>query len=406
MSREALYLGLSMASAGCLAYSVIQHLVVRVAGPSLLRSPWLMLILVIVLYLARSGHHEQRQMRLRGAAPGKMYPHRDPIFGIDWMRLVLRAQSNNELIQVWHSLWTEEVGKTFWVNALGNWLLMTCEPENVRAILQGQFKSWPIEGVRKRTTIAVIGSKSIFSSNGPQWAHTRAMMRPTFVRNQIADLECLDRHADNFLARLRLEGSKIDLQHLLYLFTMDTSTDFMFGRSTEMLLRPSDDAVEFTNAFDYALRASTNRGRAGWLAFLMPDKKFDASVAICRAFIDRYIAAALKEDKPKERSYVFMHELIDSGATHEEISDQLLSMILGGRDTSASTLSSLFWMLARRPDVVGAIRKEVLQLQGNRPTWEQLKELKYLNNALKEGESTHLTSLSSSTRSADRTPKL
>ncbi|PFH57824.1 hypothetical protein XA68_14531 [Ophiocordyceps unilateralis] len=339
---------------------------------------------VAVLVVSHSQHRQLRQMRLRGASPAAVYPHRDPILGIDWVRLVLRALADDTVLEWWHQLFTQSAATTFWFNGMGSWMLMTCEPENFRAILQGQFNSWPIEGLRKQTIASVIGSRSIFSTNGPEWAHARSMMRPTFVRNQIADLECLDRHVDNFLARLRPGGSKVDLQALFYMFTMDTSTDFMFGRSTEMLVRPSDEAVKFSTSFDYALQTSTSRGRIGWLAHLIPDKKFDASVAYCRAFIDRYVASALREDKPKERSYVFMHELINSGATHQETSDQLLSMILGGRDTSASTLSSLCWILARRPDVVRAIRKEALQLEGKRPTWEQLKDLKYLNNVLKE----------------------
>ena len=62
-------------------------------------------------------------------------------------------------------------------------------------------------------------------------------------------------------------------------------------------------------------------------------------------------------------------------------------MILGGRDTSASTMSSLFWILARRPDVVEKLRAEISGLNGRKPTWEEMKELKYLNMVLKEGMS-------------------
>lgn len=118
---------------------------------------------------------------------------------------------------------------------------------------------------------------------------------------------------------------------------------------------------------------------------LLPDKKLDASVAYCKAFIDRHVASALSQDKAKERPYVFMNAMLESGAPHEQITGQLLAMILGGRDTSASTMSSMFWELARRPELVRKIRDEVKGLDGRRPTWEELKGLKYLNNVLKEG---------------------
>lgn len=152
-----------------------------------------------------------------------------------------------------------------------------------------------------------------------------------------------------------------------------------------MLVQPSEEAVEFTKAFDYALRTSVNRARTGWLWMLLPDKRFDESVDRCRAFVDSYVAAALARDRVKERPYVFMNELVDSGASREQVTGQLLAMVLGGRDTSASTLSSLFWTLSRRPEVVRCLRRELAGLEGRRPSWEELKALKYLNNVLKEG---------------------
>lgn len=104
---------------------------------------------------------------------------------------------------------------------------MTNEPENVKAILSGQFSTWPIGGVRLRASVTAIGPGGIFSVNGEDWHRARALIRPSFVRDQIADLECTDRHVESFLRRIPRDGSSVDLQGLMYLFTMDVSTDFM-----------------------------------------------------------------------------------------------------------------------------------------------------------------------------------
>ena len=133
------------------------------------------------------------------------------------------------------------------------------------------------------------------------------------------------------------------------------------------------------------------RGRLGWIAFWFPDKKLTESVEKCKRFIDRYIKQAVSEQKIKERPYIFMNELINAGVPHDYVRDQLLAMILGGRDTSASTMSSLFWVLARRPDVTEKLRSEIVNTLGLRkPTWTELKDMKYLNMVLKEGK--HMTS--------------
>lgn len=134
------------------------------------------------------------------------------------------------------------------------------------------------------------------------------------------------------------------------------------------------------------IQTAATRSRLGWMSFLSKDKAFDRSIATCRRFIDRYVSKATAESKTKERPYIFLTELVDSGATHQQISDQLLSMLIGGRDTSAGTMSSMFWILARRPDVYKKSREEVATLQGQKPTWENLKGLKYINMVLKESE--------------------
>lgn len=96
-------------------------------------------------------------------------------------------------------------------------------------------------------------------------------------------------------------------------------------------------------------------------------------------------------DKMTERPYVFLDEILKTGASRELVRDQLLAIIIGGRDTSASTMTSLFWMLARRPDVVKKLRAEIEELQGRKPTWDDLKGMKYLAMVLKE--SAYLTGI-------------
>lgn len=152
-----------------------------------------------------------------------------------------------------------------------------------------------------------------------------------------------------------------------------------------MLVRPSPEADEFIKGFEYTLLSSLTRARMGRLAFLWPNKKLDKAIQVSHAFIDQFISSAFANGRSKERPYVFMNELVESGASHDEIRSQLLSMILGGRDTSASTMSSLFWVLSRRPDVFAKMKKELEVLNGEKPTWEQTRELKYLNQVIKEG---------------------
>ena len=61
-------------------------------------------------------------------------------------------------------------------------------------------------------------------------------------------------------------------------------------------------------------------------------------------------------------------------------------MLEAGAASVASLLSSTFWLLAREQRVVQKLRAEILNAVGNeRPTYEQLRSLKYVRDVLKEG---------------------
>ena len=53
-------------------------------------------------------------------------------------------------------------------------------------------------------------------------------------------------------------------------------------------------------------------------------------------------------------------------------------------DTTASLLGNVWFVLAKRPDVWVKLRQEVDALNGEQPTYEQIKNMKYLKYVLNE----------------------
>ena len=164
-------------------------------------------------------------MRIHGCQPAAVYPHIDPIMGSDWIIHTAKHLKAGTLLEAWHEHF--RYNSTYWSQSFGSWNITTIEPENVKALLSSHFDVWIIGGLRLKTVLTALGPHAIFSVNGKDWQDSRALIRPSFVRNQIADLACTDRHVDNFLARVPIDGSVVDLQDLFYEFMMDVSTDFM-----------------------------------------------------------------------------------------------------------------------------------------------------------------------------------
>lgn len=278
---------------------------------------------------------------------------------------------------------------------------MTTEPQNVKTILSLSFEDFGIAN-REKSLGRLLG-KGIFTTDGERWAHSRAMIRPNFTRNQVADLEAFERHIQTLFAILPRDGSTVDLQELFFKFTIDSATEFLFGTSTETLSavakgRDAGAAVAFANAFNKAQDSVANRGRMGLLSRFVRDPEGDDAIRICHEFVDQFVdeAVAYREKiearggDVKEEKYLFLHELAKTTTDKRRLRDELLNVLLAGRDTTASLLSNMWFMLAKHPEIFAKLRQEVEEtLHGDLPTYEQLRNMKYLKYCMNESLRIH-----------------
>lgn len=337
-----------------------------------------------------------RRAYMIGSGTAVAIQHKDPILGIDAFLKGLAALREFRLPQHFSALF-ERHGQTYYSKALGRWILMTNEPENIKTVLGTNMLDWPIDGPRLFAALPVLGPRSIFTTNGQEWHAARTMMRPAFVRDQVSDLECFGRHIDNFLALIPRDGSTFDIQQLLLNLTMDSSTDFLLGHSTNLLVYASPEALQFYRDFEYASAEAAVRSRLGPILHYLPHPKLKKAVRRLRQYIRTYLRKVADKgpSETKDRSYVFIDELLKLKPTEDYVIDQVLSVIVAGRDTTASGLSAVFYCLARHPEAVKRLKREMDELGVEDPTWEQLKQMKYLNHVIKEGEfSTYIPQLS------------
>lgn len=92
-----------------------------------------------------------------------------------------------------------------------------------------------------------------------------------------------------------------------------------------------------------------------------------------------HLSQAELESKTKSE-YTFTHALATFTRDRKMLRDQIVAVLLAGRDTTASALSWTFHELARRPEVVKKLRKEIIDTVGltRPPTYQDLKSMRYL----------------------------
>jgi cytochrome P450 len=61
---------------------------------------------------------------------------------------------------------------------------------------------------------------------------------------------------------------------------------------------------------------------------------------------------------------------------------ELIVILTAGRETTALTLSFLWFILAKRPDIVKELQVKVDELSKERPDFQRLKKMRYLQNTI------------------------
>ena len=215
------------------------------------------------------------------------------------------------------------------------------------------------------------------------------MLRPNFVRSQVGDLAIFQQHVDYLIQAIPRDGSTVDLSELFFKLTIDSASEFLFGESTNTLApgASTETATNFATAFNRAQEGVTNQSQ-GWWNKLFPNRQYQADVKYCQDFIDVFVEKGFQQaktqDVEKGGRYIFLNELVKETQDKIRIRSELLNIMLAGRDTTASLLTNVFFVLAKRPDIWAKLQEEVGQLSGEALTYDAIKDMKYLRYVMNE----------------------
>ncbi|KAL1633751.1 hypothetical protein SLS58_010940 [Diplodia intermedia] len=374
-------------------------------------------VLLKFITFAVSKERQARRCRELGCKPTVAANPGDLSLGISYLRQMLRSSELHRLPNylVEH---VSEISKregrlvtTMQHVVFGERTFWTCEPRNIQAILATQFKDFEL-GLRRTGNFHPLLGDGIFASNGKKWEHSRGLLRPQFARGQISDLDLEEKHVQNMMKALPANAADrwtniTNIQTLFFRLTVDSSTEFLFGESidsqlaaqgypTNKTLPPECNERTFASAFDLSqwyLARAVRLGKLYWLGHTPAFKKECESV---HAFVDYFVQMALdknlaeaqqKEEKKssspsspssssssKKEKYIFLHALAAETTDPIELRNQLLNILLAGRDTTASLLSWLFLMLARHPSRYITLRRAILGAFG---TYDAPKDITY-----------------------------
>ena len=326
---------------------------------------------------------------LRNFAEFNNFP--ENIIGYKTIKENLAALKEHRLLEFINGRY-QRTQNTFHHKTLNVDMIHTIEPDNLKAVMATKFKDFSLPTRRKTAFIPLLGA-GIFTSDGHAWQNSRELIRPNFVRSQVGDLETFEIHVAHLIKAIPKDGSTVDLQDLFFQLTIDSATEFLFGESTNVLSGTDEFKTYFAQAFNRSQEEIAQGVRSGKINKFFRSKQFEKDCKYVHDFVDQYVQKGLeyrrslngeKKDAERQGRYVFLHELCKATGDPMQIRSELLNVLLAGRDTTASLLSDVFFVLARRPDIWKKLRVDVDQLGGQPPTFQQIKDMKYLKMVLNE----------------------
>ncbi|KAL9388407.1 hypothetical protein Peur_017012 [Populus x canadensis] len=287
--------------------------------------------------------------------------------------------------------------QTIHIHVLGN--TITANPDNVEYILKTKFENYP-KGRPFSTILGDFLGKGIFNVDGDLWLFQRKMasleLASVSIRNyafEIVNTEIKCRLLPLLTSAAKsTDGGLIDLQDVFRRFSFDNICKFSFGLDPGCLESSLPISV-FAESFDLASKLSAERAMATlplvWKIKryfnIGTEKNLKEAIEVVNILADEVIMQKRKLGFSTNQDLLsrFMACITDD----RYLRDIVTSFILAGRDTMASALTTLFWLLASHPNVVSKIREEsnrVLASNQESASYEQIREMHYLHAVVNE----------------------
>ncbi|GAA3893171.1 cytochrome P450 [Saccharothrix violaceirubra] len=224
----------------------------------------------------------------------------------------------------------------------------------------------------------------LVSTNGDFYRRQRRMIQPAFHRRPIGRYTAMMAESAAELADSWRSGQVVDVERAMQdlalviagrsLFSLD------FAREVRDVIRDEMPVMLRLGV----VRAITSTPLLERLP-IPANRRFDRAIARVHAVVDR-VAASAREDRDDLLSaLVRARDENGEPMSREQVRDEVVTLLVGGSETTGNTLAWLFHELAAHPDVLDRVTAEVEEVVGTRPVaFEDLNALPYTRRVVSE----------------------
>lgn len=231
----------------------------------------------------------------------------------------------------------------------------------------------------------------LLTSEGELWRKQRKIIRPAFHNRRIAQhAGIIAEEAELLVARLRAKegGPAVDV-----LREMNTLTIGVLGRTLlDADLSPFASIGEsFEAVQDQAMFEAVSLSKVPTWVPLPKQLRFRRARRDLQHVVDRLVhdreasGSGSSAEDVLSRLIVSTRQEADAKVGQQRMRDELVTLLLAGQETTASTLGWTFHLLNQHPEVLQRLHQEAVEVLGDRrPVYEDLHRLVYTSQVVQE----------------------
>jgi cytochrome P450 len=227
--------------------------------------------------------------------------------------------------------------------------------------------------------------EGLLTSEGDFWLRQRRLSQPAFHRARIASYAAtMVEYAQRMMEGWR-SGEERDVHREMLRLTLQIVGKTLFDADVER------DAQEVGKSLELLLEIGANFRRTIFVPHWLPTP---ANLRVKRevAQIERIIYRIIAERRASGRDAGDLLSMLlaaqdedGSRMTDKQLRDETITLFLAGHETTASTLSWTWWLLAQNPAVEAKLHQELDAVLGDRtPTLDDLPKLVYAGHIITE----------------------
>lgn len=249
-------------------------------------------------------------------------------------------------------------------------------PGYIKHVLQKNGRNYNKDTYLNKHQLRALTGNGILTSEKPFWRTQRRLIQPAFHRRSLGKFTTIMRDATAAVlhrwAPHAAQQQPIDVAEEMMQFTLDVVTQSLFGYDGRA------DAETVGKAMNTIIATGKTRHR-----------KFKESLAVLDAIVYKIIDQRRRQPEREQDDLLAM--LLQAryedgqGMSDQQLRDEIMTLFVAGHETTANTLSWLWYLLAQHEDVFAQLREEAATvLNGRIPTLADFAHLPYTKMVIEE----------------------